>query len=153
MIIGHFWFSLSLPICFLWSERLGSITSLFQFFLRMHLQNWAIIGHENQFWSKSQFMNFEIRIKNFIRDSSPHAHRTSASLWRSCLKIDMWLTPYKQGWEQTTLTKLFNPFHTTGLFLYPLVFYTLWFSDVFGGYKKSGGMKWGNNCDLICRNF
>ena len=32
---------------------------------------------------------------------------------------------------------LFNPFHATGLFLYPLkIWENLWFSDIFRGYRK-----------------
>ena len=36
-----------------------------------------------------------------------------------------------------------NPIYATGLFRYPLkTSENLWFSDVFTGYRKTGGMKW-----------
>ena len=40
-----------------------------------------------------------------------------------------------------------NPFHATGLFLYPLkALENLRFPDIFGGYKKqTNGMKWVKN--------
>ena len=43
----------------------------------------------------------------------------------------------------TSEKELFNPFHATSLFLYPLTTSEhLWFSDVFRGIEKNSELKW-----------
>ena len=85
-------------------------------------------------WEKVSFKYFGIESSHFSYSNI----YTREKYWLSIhLSID----------NKTTLTYLVNPFHTAGLFLYPLkISENLSFSDVFSGHRKGpvawNGLKW-----------
>lgn len=67
MIAVPFWFSFSLPLRFLWSYRLDSITLLLLLLQSIHLLVWTVLGHELVYVSRRfEFLLISKILANFV---------------------------------------------------------------------------------------